>query len=504
MFAKPVATAQSLSLLSGAMGAVDYTVPGLVAPLQQNAPMTCWATVITMMENWRRQQSTPVQTVLERAGQAWVDRYNRGESLDVNLAKSLYDALGLVSLISQNPTIEYWEQLLRTYGPLYVDVGAGPTSTHALIVTGIRGNGTDTGTNITFVDPGSGQVVNQRFDTFRQRYEAPSAVSWPYVITHWPAGTTSGQQSLPARYSHSYEAPSTAQTMTVLSTQMNPLLIAGIEVADAAQIGLGAVSVVQAGAAASGGTLTLTFDKAQRLLTSEARAAMPGAQSGKSKYSALVFSIGIGAINAANADIIVEWEGNAYGEVSTPIFRKQLETSTDWSRSSAVITITKLDTIPPANTDPREWPIVFHYEGNYDPWGNGLFEFTGEFEINAFGGLKFNKHQVVSRSLGGLRDRRNTGGQGRARARHRRHRARDPGRAGRLPAVSAAVVGSRSLTHRWPDSVKAGHAAAKRSAHHGPACSRSRTRFEPGDAARTPCSWRSRGSLLEPTCSRRD
>jgi hypothetical protein len=185
----------------------------------------------------------------------------------------------------------------------------------------------------------------------------------------------------------------------VLSTQMNPLLIAGIEVADAAQIGLGAISVVQAGAAASGGTLTLTFDKAQRLLTSEARAAMPGAQSGKNTYSALVFSIGIGAINAANADIIVEWEGNAYGEVSTPIFRKQLETSTDWSRSSAVITITKLDTIPPANTDPREWPIVYHFEGNYDPYGNGLFEFTGEFEINAFGGLKFNKHQVVSRSL---------------------------------------------------------------------------------------------------------
>ena len=399
LFAKPPAAAQSLSLLSGAMGAVDYAVPGTVSPIQQNAPMTCWATVITMMESWRRQQSIPVETALARAGQEWVDRYKRGEGLDVNLAKGLYDALGLVSLISQNPTIEYWEQLLRTYGPLYIDVGAGPSTTHALIVTGIRGDGTATGTTMTFVDPGSGQVVNQRFDAFLQRYEAPSAVDWPFVITHWPAGTTSGQQSLPMRYSHSYESPSTAQTMSVLSTQMNPLMIAGIAVADAAQIGLGAISVVQAGVAASSGSFSLTFDKAQRLLTTEARAQMPGAQSGKSQHSALVFSIGIGAINAANADVIVEWEGNDYGEVSTPIFRKQLETSSDWSRSSAVINITKLDTIPPANTDPREWPIVYHYEGNYDPYGNGLFEFTGEFEINAFGGLKFNKHQVVSRSL---------------------------------------------------------------------------------------------------------
>ena len=35
----------------------------------------------------------------------------------------------------------------------------------------------------------------------------------------------------------------------------------------------------------------------------------------------------------------------------------------------------------------------------YDPWGNGMFEFSGEFEINAFGGIKFVKHQVVSRSM---------------------------------------------------------------------------------------------------------
>jgi hypothetical protein len=51
------------------------------------------------------------------------------------------------------------------------------------------------------------------------------------------------------------------------------------------------------------------------------------------------------------------------------------------------------------NTDPRAWPLVYGYEGTYDPVGNGHFEFSGEFEINAFGGLKFNRHEVVSRSL---------------------------------------------------------------------------------------------------------
>jgi hypothetical protein len=50
--------------------------------------------------------------------------------------------------------------------------------------------------------------------------------------------------------------------------------------------------------------------------------------------------------------------------------------------------------------DPREWPLTFRYQGNYDPLGNGHFEFQGEIEVNAFGGLRWiSPHQVVSRSF---------------------------------------------------------------------------------------------------------
>jgi hypothetical protein len=81
------------------------------------------------------------------------------------------------------------------------------------------------------------------------------------------------------------------------------------------------------------------------------------------------------------------------------MIRRNIPTSTDWSKSFANITITKLDRIQLPNTDPRTWPVVYIYEGTYDPVGNGYFEFSGEFEINAFGSLKFNRHEVVSRSL---------------------------------------------------------------------------------------------------------
>lgn len=81
------------------------------------------------------------------------------------------------------------------------------------------------------------------------------------------------------------------------------------------------------------------------------------------------------------------------------MIERDLAQSTEWSHSSAQFTITELDTIPPADTDPRAWPIVYHYTGNYDPIANGYFESSGEFQIDAFGGIKWNKHQVVSRSL---------------------------------------------------------------------------------------------------------
>jgi hypothetical protein len=144
----------------------------------------------------------------------------------------------------------------------------------------------------------------------------------------------------------------------------------------------------------------MTYDKAQRLLSTEARAQMPGSQTSKQSYSRRLLYIGKDnpLWTPATADIVIDWEGNPYGEIGTPIIRRNLATSTEWSKSSANIAITKVDRIPLPKTDPRTWPIVYTYEGTYDPAMNGYFEFSGEFELNAFGGLKFNRHEVVSRS----------------------------------------------------------------------------------------------------------
>ena len=199
---------------------------------------------------------------------------------------------------------------------------------------------------------------------------------------------------------HSYVFHSPSRTVTAhsghYSLAQSPV-VAGIAIADAIQIGLGTAAIVQAQVSATQGSFSLSYDKAQRLLTSEARGQMPGSQVAKQTYSAKLLYLG--AVGFAKADVIIDWEGNPYGEIGTPIIRRNLSTSSDWSKSSANVVITEVDRIPLPDTDPRAWPIVYSYEGTYDPAGNGHWEFSGEFEINAFGGLKFNRHEVVSRSL---------------------------------------------------------------------------------------------------------
>ena len=181
--------------------------------------------------------------------------------------------------------------------------------------------------------------------------------------------------------------------------QQNPALIAGIEVADAIQIGLGTAAIVQSQVNAfAGGSLQVTYDSQQRLLTPQARLDMPGSMRPKNTYARTLFWLPSLGPNLAQALIKIIWDGNDYGEIGTPTITKDLDQTSDWTRSSASINIRAVSRIP-TGTDPRTWPLWYHYEGNFDPVGNGEWDFNGDFEVNAFGAIAFHDHKWKSRSL---------------------------------------------------------------------------------------------------------
>jgi hypothetical protein len=138
---------------------------------------------------------------------------------------------------------------------------------------------------------------------------------------------------------------------------------------DGIQIGLGAAAIVQSAAQAGGGTLSFTYDSHERMLTTQARLAMPGASAPKTTYRHRFLTFYPNRPGLATAELLVQWEGNAFGEIGTVVMKKELDNSTDWSRSSALVTAKRISRIPPDKTDPRTWPINYRYEGNYDPSG---------------------------------------------------------------------------------------------------------------------------------------
>lgn len=175
--------------------------------------------------------------------------------------------------------------------------------------------------------------------------------------------------------------------------------IAGLTAVEAANLGLGGASLLQP-AMTKSGNLTISSDKAQRLLTPQARQKLNSRPKTSYTYPILWINFDKPIFGAADAEIEVTWEGNDYGEIGGAYVRRNLTNTTAFSKSSLNVSFTKLDKIPPNNMkDPREWPVVFAYDGTFDPWGNGQFEFQGEFEINAFGGLKFVRHEAKSVSL---------------------------------------------------------------------------------------------------------
>ena len=175
--------------------------------------------------------------------------------------------------------------------------------------------------------------------------------------------------------------------------------IAGLTGVEAANLGLGATGLL-APVFTKSGSLSITSDKAQRLLTPQARQKLSNVNKHTYTYPVLWVNFDRPLGEFADALIEVTWEGNDYGEIGAAYVRRNLQNTTAFPKSSLNVSFTKLDRIPPTSMkDPREWPVVFAYDGTFDPWGNGQFEFQGEFEINAFGGLKFNRHDVKSVSL---------------------------------------------------------------------------------------------------------
>lgn len=171
---------------------VNFQVPGIVPSERQPSSMTCWATVTTMMMSWRQNMSMPIETALSRIGRQYAEKFRRNEGLAGSEKAAFLASAGLIAEPPMSYSLEGWERLLRTYGPLWVTTDEQPGAgfaIHARILTGIRGNG-DASAIVDIVDPSGGRQYQERFSDFIRKFEEEARDrSRPLRIqvVHWPA-----------------------------------------------------------------------------------------------------------------------------------------------------------------------------------------------------------------------------------------------------------------------------------------------------------------------------
>lgn len=163
------------------MANINYTVPGLIVPVQQPSGMSCWAAMYTMMYSWKNQVSIPIRTAVLQLGQKYVDCFDKNTGLPIEENRNLAHAAGMEAEPLQNLSPEGWESYLKAYGLLWTSYGwqvfdaTGLTETragrHIIIIYGMIGDGSAAGTTVRYVDPSDGAFHTMTLEQFVRQHE---------------------------------------------------------------------------------------------------------------------------------------------------------------------------------------------------------------------------------------------------------------------------------------------------------------------------------------------
>lgn len=186
-----IGSAAALALLGGRAEAQAIKVSHKVTPIQQPSKWSCWAAAATMIYNWKAGFDQGIEAVVGLAGPKYVQIYKdsfppANQGIDAKEEAAFYAALPMQVIQGLNPTVAGWGNILTSKGPLSITVDAvpGTRTYHALVVTGMDGDGTAANTIVTYIDPADGLSHSVLFDRFTDLYEG--SASWPLQIIHNP------------------------------------------------------------------------------------------------------------------------------------------------------------------------------------------------------------------------------------------------------------------------------------------------------------------------------
>jgi hypothetical protein len=154
---------------------VEYDVP--LIPQAQS--MSCWAASAAMIVAWREQLSFVDQRQIASRAGFWTN-FKTNLGLPPDDAPDFLNFWHLVPEPPQSRSVQQMQQLLETFGPLWV--GTAEIGAHIRVVTGLVGDGTPNGTFVIINDPweagmdnfrlpNAGSVTRESYSVFVARQE---------------------------------------------------------------------------------------------------------------------------------------------------------------------------------------------------------------------------------------------------------------------------------------------------------------------------------------------
>lgn len=157
--------------------------------------MSCWAAAAAMIVGWRERTPVDAEDVATGAGR-WAE-YREG--LHPDDIDALAQKWGLSIEQGGSWSVERMRRLLEDMGPLWL--GEASPGLHAIVVTGIHGDGTPDGTRVRVADPwpiGVGERYELSFRELMHNFDAATAI----VGTHAQVLHSGGRGRGPSRHIH--------------------------------------------------------------------------------------------------------------------------------------------------------------------------------------------------------------------------------------------------------------------------------------------------------------
>lgn len=187
-----VLTVAALMAAAPSTAAYDYTVPGTISPLRQDRD-TCWLAASTVIYNWKHRTAKTPLDIARLAGEPYLGHAQAGRAITPSEEAAYYPKIGMRSAPGVSMEVAGWVGKLKEHGPLSVTINTTRSDPgceeshgvfHALVLYGVKGDGSTNGTDFRFIDTADGARHTLKFGEFVTLFENDPCYS--VVFAHFP------------------------------------------------------------------------------------------------------------------------------------------------------------------------------------------------------------------------------------------------------------------------------------------------------------------------------